>query len=149
MNEKPINILLVEDNPGDIRLTQEIIKDIKINNIFNYVTDGVSAIKYIKKEGEYLDKPKPDLILLDLNLPKKNGIEVLREIKIDENLRTIPIIILSTSDNVEHINKCYGQHANCYITKPFEIEQFSSVIKAIENFWFLTVKLPGRNVETL
>ena len=144
MNElgKPIDILLVEDNPGDIRLTRESLKDSKIRNTLSVVMDGLEAIKFLKKQGEYKNKPTPDLILLDLNLPKKDGREVLAEIKADPDLMMIPVVILTTSQAEEDIIKTYKLHANCYVTKPVELDQFIELVKGIGNFWFSIVKLP-------
>jgi len=139
---KPINILLVEDNPGDVRLTTEALKDCKVANKVYVVIDGEEAIHFLKKKGKHLDAPKPDLILLDWNLPKKNGSEVLSEIKTDEGLKRIPVIILTTSRASQDILKAYGLHANCYITKPVDLNQFLSAVNTIEDFWFTIVKLP-------
>ena len=140
---KPIDILLVEDNPGDVRLTQEAFKSNKITNNLYIVKDGVEAMAFLKREGDYADSPRPDLILLDLNLPKKDGREVLAEIKQDDTLKTIPVVILTTSSAEEDILKTYGLHANCYVTKPVELEQFMIVVKSIQDFWFTFVKLPN------
>ena len=139
---KPINILLVEDNPGDVRLTVEALKDCKVSNKVHVVIDGEQAVQFLRKKGKFLDAPKPDLILLDWNLPKKNGSEVLSEIKTDEELKTIPVIILTTSKAHQDIYKAYGLHANCYITKPVDLNQFLSAVNTIEDFWFTIVKLP-------
>ena len=139
---KIIDILLVEDNPGDIRLTQEVLKDGKIQNKLSIIMDGEEAINFLKKIGKYKDAPTPDLILLDLNLPKKDGREVLAEIKRDTELARIPVIILTTSAAENDIINTYSNHANCYITKPVDFKQFISVIRAIENFWLTIVKLP-------
>jgi chemotaxis family two-component system response regulator Rcp1 len=137
-----IDILLVEDNPGDIRLTREVLKEGKIRNNLDVVTDGEEAIFFLKKMGKYKDAPTPDLILLDLNLPKKDGREVLAEIKNDPDLVCIPVIILTTSAAEKDIINTYSNHANCYITKPVDFAQFITVIRAIENFWLTVVKLP-------
>jgi len=139
---KPVEILLVEDNPGDVRLTIEALKESKIINNLNVVTDGEEAIKYLNKQGEYSDKPRPELILLDLNLPRKDGREVLAEIKQDEKFKRIPVVILTTSQAEEDILKTYNLHANCYITKPVDIDQFIKVVKSVGDFWFSIVKLP-------
>ena len=141
-NVKPVEILLVEDNPGDIRLTIEALKESKIINNLNIVYDGTEAIEFLTKQGKYKDKSRPDLILLDLNLPKKDGREVLAEIKADDNLKPIPVVILTTSEADEDILKTYQLHANCYITKPVNIDQFIKVVKSVGNFWFSIVKLP-------
>jgi chemotaxis family two-component system response regulator Rcp1 len=146
MNEQerttPVEILLVEDNPGDVRLTQEALKESKVTNNLSVAEDGVEALAFLKREGKYADAPRPDLLLLDLNLPKKDGRELLEEIKADENLRRIPVVVLTTSKAEEDILRMYNQHANCYITKPIDFDQFIEVIKSIENFWLTIVKLP-------
>lgn len=139
-----INILLVEDNPGDVRLTVEAFKDAKVTNALHVVNDGVEAVSFLKHEGEYSDKPRPDLILLDLNLPKKNGIEVLTEIKADPELAVIPVVVLTTSDAEEHILKSYELHANCYVKKPVDFDQFADIINSIESFWLTIVRLPAK-----
>jgi CheY-like chemotaxis protein len=139
---KPIEILLVEDNPGDVRLTQEALTDGKVRNSMQVVEDGVEAVAFLRREGKYANASRPDLILLDLNLPKKDGREVLAEIKADEDLRRIPVVVLTTSKAEEDIFKAYDQHANCYITKPVDLDQFIAVVRSIENFWFTIVKLP-------
>lgn len=141
---KMIEILLVEDNPGDVRLTKEAIKECKINNVLNVVTDGQMAIDYLKKTGAHAQAKRPDLILLDLNLPIKSGREVLAEIKNDAELRRIPVVVLTTSKAEEDILRSYSLHANCYITKPVDITQFVAIVKALENFWFTIVKLPNQ-----
>lgn len=140
----PIEILLVEDSPGDVRLTQEALKESKLKNNLHVVSDGAEAIDFVQKKGKYTTMPRPDLILLDLNLPKKDGREVLTEIKADKDLRHIPVVILTVSRSEEDILRSYGLHANCYIVKPIDFNQFISVVKAIENFWFTIVKLPSR-----
>ncbi|MDA8408592.1 MAG: response regulator [Deltaproteobacteria bacterium] len=139
---KPINILLVEDNPGDVRLTIEGLKEGKILNNLSVVSNGVEAMAFLRKEGQYANVPKPELILLDLNLPRKDGREVLAEIKNDDNLKRIPVVILTSSQAEQDIVKSYNLHANCYITKPVELDQFLGVIKNIEQFWLTVVKLP-------
>ena len=144
VNGRPVEILLVEDNMGDVRLTQEAFKDSKIINNVSYVLDGVEAIKYLKREGEHKNAVRPDVILLDLNLPKKDGREVLGEIKKDDNLKRIPVIILTVSKNEVDIMKTYDLHANCFITKPISVDKFFSVVKTIEDFWFTIVKLPSK-----
>ena len=143
--ESLVQILLVEDNPGDIRLTQEALKEGNLSNNLNVVKDGVEAVAYLKQEGKYEGEPMPDLILLDLNLPKKDGREVLFEIKQDENLKHIPVVILTTSDAEQDISKSYALHANCFITKPVDLEEFMNVVRKIEEFWFGIVKLPPKN----
>lgn len=137
-----IDILLVEDNPGDIRLTKEALKDMKLKNTLNVVTDGVEALEFLHQEGQYADAPRPDIILLDLNLPRKDGREVLEEIKDDESLRRIPVVVLTTSDDEADIMASYNLHANCYITKPVDVHRFIEIVQNIENFWFSIVKLP-------
>ena len=139
---KPIIILLVEDNPGDVRLTTEALKDCKVANKVYVVIDGEEAIHFLRRKGKHLGAPKPDLILLDWNLPKKNGSEVLAEIKTDEGLKRIPVIVLTTSRASQDILKAYGLHANCYISKPVDLNQFLGAVNTIEDFWFTIVKLP-------
>ena len=141
-DDAAIKILLVEDNPGDVRLTLEAFKEGKVNNEINVVTDGVEALTYLRKEGQYADVQLPDVILLDLNLPKKDGYEVLAEIKQDPDLKRIPIVILTTSEAERDILQTYYMHANCYITKPVDLGQFITVVKSIETFWLNVVKLP-------
>ena len=139
-----VEILLVEDNPGDIRLIVEVLKEGKIHNNLSVVEDGEEALAYLRREGSYQDAIVPDIILLDLNLPKINGTEVLAEIKKDPLLKYIPVIILTTSEAEQDILKAYDLHANCYITKPVNLEQFLTVVRSIENFWLTIVKLPRR-----
>jgi chemotaxis family two-component system response regulator Rcp1 len=139
---RPIEILLVDDNPGDVRLTVEALRDSKIQNRLNVAKDGVEAIAFLRREGEYADAPHPDLILLDLNLPKMRGSEVLAEIKGDAALKHIPVVILSGSKEAEDIAKTYNLHANCYVTKPIELDQFIKVVTSIRDFWLAIVKLP-------
>lgn len=139
---QPIEILLVEDNAGDARLAQEALKDSKILNNVSVVEDGVEAMAFLRQQGAYATSPRPDLILLDLNLPKKDGREVLAEIKSDDRLKRIPVVILTTSKAEEDIIKSYDLHANCYITKPIDLEQFMRVVKSIEDFWLTVVRLP-------
>lgn len=139
---RAIEILLVEDNPGDIRLTQEALKENKILNELHIAKDGVEAMKFLRKHNGYGMAPRPDLILLDLNLPKKDGREVLAEIKADEKLRQIPVVVLTTSDAENDIAQAYDTHANCYIRKPIDLNRFIDVVKVIENFWLSIVELP-------
>lgn len=141
---KAVEILLVEDNPGDVRLTTEVLKDAKICNNISVVGDGELALDFLYKRGAYSSAVRPDLILLDLNLPKKDGREVLQQIKDDENLKQIPVVVLTTSNAEQDILKSYALHANCYITKPVDLEQFTKVVSTIEEFWFSIVKLPRR-----
>jgi len=143
-SNKPINILLIEDNPADTRLTQEVFKDGKIHNTLNVVMDGEDALLYLKKSDKYANAETPDLILLDLNLPKKDGHAVLAEIKADTKLRIIPVIILTTSGAEKDILNTYSHHANCYIVKPIDLNQFINVIRSIEEFWLTIVKLPKK-----
>lgn len=145
MNERrTMNILLVEDNPGDVRLTQEAFKQSCFSTRLQAVKDGVEALQFLRKEGEFAHEPTPDLILLDLNLPRKNGIEVLKEVKKDDSLKQIPVIILTTSSAEEDIQKAYAHHANCYLSKPVDFEQFHRLIQALQSFWFSEVHLPAR-----
>jgi len=139
---RPSEILLVEDNPGDVRLIREVLKEGKIYNNLNVVKDGVEALAFLRREGPYADAPRADLILLDLNLPRKDGREVLAMIKADEQLKRIPVVILTSSGSEEDILKSYELHANCYITKPVELDEFLDVVKSIEEFWLTIVKLP-------
>jgi len=139
---KAVEILLIEDNPGDIRLTIEALKDAKIHNNLTVANDGVEALMILRCQGKYFGMFRPDIILLDLNLPKKDGREVLAEIKADEQLKSIPVVILTTSKAEQDILKAYQLHANCYITKPVDLNQFMEVVKSIENFWLSIVKLP-------
>jgi chemotaxis family two-component system response regulator Rcp1 len=141
---RSIEILLVEDNPGDVDLTKEALQDAKVRNRLNVVDDGAKAVDFLFKRGEYADAPRPDIILLDLNLPKKDGRQVLKEIKADPQLAEIPVVILTTSQAEEDIVRSYQLHANCYITKPVDFKQFMLVVKSIEDFWLTVVKLPKR-----
>ena len=140
---RPIEILLVEDNPGDADLAKEALSESKLNNHLYVVDDGEKAIDFLHKTGEYQNMPRPDLIILDLNLPKKNGKEVLEEIKTDDRLKRIPVVILTTSRAEEDILKTYNLHANCYITKPIDLDQFLHVVQSIKNFWLSIVVLPN------
>ena len=139
-----IQVLLVEDSPGDIRLTQEALKDAKIHINLQVVRDGEQAMSFLMREGEYANAPRPDLILLDLNLPKKDGREVLKEIKESETLKIIPVVILTTSASEADILRSYSLHANCYITKPVTLDGFLTVVRSIEDFWMSVVKLPSK-----
>ena len=139
---KMIEILLVEDNLADIRLTKEAIRESKIANNLNIVKDGVDAIDFLKNKGKYSNATRPDLILLDLNLPKINGFEVLNKIKQDSDLKRIPVVILTISDNHEDLLRAYDLYANCYVNKPMDITEFYKIVKSIGNFWFTIVKLP-------
>lgn len=142
LSRRPIEILLVEDNPGDVRLTREALKDGKIHNNLHVAYDGVEAVDFLRRNGDYADATRPDVILLDLNLPRKDGREVLAEIKNDADLAAIPVVILTTSEADEDILESYRLHANCYITKPVDLEQFIRVVKSVEDFWFEIVRLP-------
>jgi two-component system, chemotaxis family, response regulator Rcp1 len=139
---RPIEILLVEDNPGDVRLTEEALKEGKVNNNLCVVNDGLEALAFLRREGQFAEAVRPDLILLDLNLPKMDGRELLAEVKADENLKRIPVVVLTTSKAEEDIIKTYNLHANCYITKPVDLDQFIDVVNSIENFWMTIVILP-------
>ena len=140
--DNTVNILLVEDNPADARLIEEVFKDTNVNNKIYVVKDGVDAMNFLNKENEYSEAPRPEMILLDLNLPRKDGREVLKEVKKNEELKSIPIVILTTSSAKEDVIKTYSNHANCYITKPVDFDQFLRVITAIEDFWLKVVELP-------
>lgn len=142
LSGKPIEILLVEDNPGDVDLAREALANSKVRNVLEVVGDGVEAMAYLRREGKYGNAVRPDLIILDLNLPKKDGREVLAEIKGDQTLKRIPVVILTTSKAEEDIVKTYNLHANCYITKPIDLNQFVRVVRSIEDFWLTIVKLP-------
>ena len=139
---RPVEILLVEDNPGDVPLTKEALKEGKLANNLNVVGDGVEALAYLRKKRKFKDRPTPDLILLDLNLPKKDGRELLAEIKEDQHFKHIPVVVLTTSKAEADIIESYESHANCYITKPVDMNQFIKIVKSIEYFWFSIVKLP-------
>ncbi|MBU1050225.1 response regulator [Candidatus Bipolaricaulota bacterium] len=140
---RPVEILLVEDNAGDARLAQEALNDAKVRNRITWVKDGVEALAYLHGEGIYLGSVVPDVILLDLNMPKKDGRELLADIKTDTQLRRIPVVVLTVSEAEEDILKSYDLHANCYIKKPLDLDQFLTVVKSIENFWLTIVKLPN------
>lgn len=140
---RPIEILLVEDNPGDARLAKEALKDAKVRNNLHLVMDGEKAMNFLYKRDEFENVPEPDLILLDLNLPKKDGREILAEVKKDAKLKKIPVVILTTSQAEQDILHSYDLYANCYINKPVDLDQFLHVVKTIENFWLTIVKLPS------
>jgi len=137
-----VEILLVEDNPGDVRLTREALREGRVKNRLHVVPDGVEAMRFLRREGEYAEVPRPDLILLDLNLPRKNGRETLAEIKSDRDLSTIPVVVLTTSVDEQDVLRAYEFHANCYINKPVDLDQFLHVIRSIEDFWLTVVRLP-------
>ena len=141
-NTMPIEILLVEDSPGDVRLTREAFKDARVLVNLHVAGDGEEAMAFLKREGKYSSKPRPDIILLDLNLPKKDGRAVLAEIKEDPKLQTIPVVILTTSASEADVLKSYSLHANCYITKPVDLDGFLKVVKSIDGFWLSVVRLP-------
>ena len=141
-NQESIEVLMVEDNPGDVRLTEEALLDAKVNINMSVVHDGMQAMAFLRREPPYPNSPEPDLILLDLNLPLKSGFEVLAEIKQDERLKFIPVVILTSSQAERDIVKSYNLHANAYVTKPVDLDQFIKVVQAIEDFWFEIVKLP-------
>lgn len=138
---RPVEVLLVEDNPGDVRLTMEAFKEGKIRNHLSVVGDGVEALAFLRRQGPYANAPRPDIILLDLNLPKKDGRDVLAEIKAEEDLKRIPVVVLTTSNEEKDILRIYDLHPNCYITKPVDFAQFVTAVKLIEDFWFTIIKL--------
>ncbi len=142
VKKRPIDILLVEDNPGDVRLTREAFKENNLSNKLFIVKDGEEAMYFLRREGAYKDAIRPGLILLDLNLPRKDGREVLAEIKADPDLRQIPVVILTTSESDDDISRSYGLYANCYITKPVDMHEFVKVVEAVEHFWLSVVNLP-------
>ncbi|MGA8303044.1 MAG: response regulator [Thermoplasmata archaeon] len=141
---RPVQILIVEDNPADARLVREVMRDSKVLNEIQWVPDGVEAIAFLRHQGKYASAPRPNLIFLDLNMPRKDGREVLTEIKADESLRRIPIVVMTSSQAEEDIARAYDQHANCYVRKPIDFQQFHEVVKSLETFWFATVELPSR-----
>ena len=141
--ERPVEILLVEDNPGDVRLTVEAFKEVKVRNTLHIVDDGEKAMSFLRQEGNYASARRPDLILLDLNLPRKDGRDVLAEIKQDAGLKHIPVVVLTSSEADEDVLKAYDSHANCYITKPVDLDQFLGVAERIQDFWLTIVKLPS------
>lgn len=145
---RPIEILIVEDSATDVMLAKDALEFAKVRNNLHVVKDGVEAMAYLRKQGEYSAETRPDLILLDLNMPRKNGREVLAEVKADDELRSIPVVVLTTSEAQEDVLNAYGLHANCYISKPVDFEQFANVVRAIDQFWFTVVTLPtgGSNV---
>ena len=143
-NGRAVEILLVEDSPGDARLTKEALREGKVRNNLHVVPDGVEALAFLRRAGKYGPVPRPDVILLDLNLPKKDGREVLAEIKEDDDLRRIPVVVLTTSQDERDVLRAYELHANCYITKPVDLDQFIAVIRSIESFWLTIVTLPER-----
>lgn len=142
LSARPVDILLVEDAPSDVRLTREALKDAKVLNILHVVSDGVEAMEFLNQKGKFADAPRPDMILLDLNLPRKDGREVLAEIKADENLKRVPVVVLTTSHAEEDILRTYELHANAFVKKPVDLDQFLGVIRSLENFWLVVVSLP-------
>jgi chemotaxis family two-component system response regulator Rcp1 len=140
---RPIEILLVEDNPGDARLTVEALKEGKVRNNLHHARDGVEAMRFLQREGEYKDAPRPDLVLLDLNLPRKDGREVLADMRKNPDLRTIPVVVLTTSEAEQDVVRTYELCANCYITKPVDLEKFITIVRSIEDFWLTVVRLPS------
>jgi chemotaxis family two-component system response regulator Rcp1 len=142
MSGKEIEILLVEDNPGDVRLTQEALREGKVKNRLHVARDGVEAIEFLRRQGKHADAQRPDLVLLDLNLPRKDGRQVLAEIKNDPELKTLPVVVLTTSSAEADILRTYSLHANCYIQKPVDLDQFVSVVRSIDDFWLTVVRLP-------
>lgn len=139
---RPVEILLVEDNPGDVRLAEEALREAKMSNNLNVVSDGVEALAYLRREGNHAGATRPDLMLLDLNLPKRDGREVLQEVKEDQDLRTIPVVVLTTSDAEADVIRSYELHANAYVRKPVDFDAFIEVVRTLEDFWFTVVKLP-------
>ena len=140
---RPIEILLVEDSPGDVTLTIEALRDAKVANSLHVARDGEEALRFLRQEGEYADKPRPDLILLDLNMPRKDGREVLADLKADDELKRIPVVVLTTSQSEDDVAAAYNLAANCYVAKPVDLDQFLGVVRAIDDFWLSLVKLPS------
>ena len=140
---RPIEILLVEDNPGDARLTEEALKEGKVRNNLHHARDGVEAMQFLERQGEHKDKPRPDLVLLDLNLPRKDGREVLADMRKNPDLKTIPVVVLTTSEAEQDVVRTYELCANCYITKPVDLEKFITIVRSIEDFWLTIVRLPS------
>ena len=146
INNRPIQILLVEDSPSDAKLTKKALKHARVTNEINHITDGIKAMEFLKQQGEYIDAPRPDLILLDLNLPRKKGLEILEEIKQDPELQAIPVVIITSSHEEEDILRSYNLHANSYVTKPVDFEKFLEIVHCIEGFWLTVVMLPGKKM---
>jgi CheY-like chemotaxis protein len=142
IDERPVEILLVEDSPSDTELTVEALREARIRNHLSIAEDGVEALEFLRRQGKYAAAPRPDLIMLDLNLPRKDGREVLAEIKSDENLKTIPVVVMTTSRAEQDVLQAYKHHANCYITKPVDFDKFLGVVHSIESFWLMVVTLP-------
>lgn len=143
IGNRPIEILLVEDNPGDARLTVEALKEGKVRNNLHHVRDGVEAMRFLRREGEHKESPRPDLVLLDLNLPRKDGREVLADMRQSPELKTIPVVVLTTSEAEQDVMRTYELCANCYITKPVDLEKFITIVRSIEDFWLTIVRLPS------
>ncbi len=146
-NARPVEVLLVEDSPSDAELTIEALREGKVRNHLSVVEDGVEALRVLRREGEYANAPRPDLIMLDLNLPRKDGREVLAELKADPDLKSIPVVVLTTSRAEQDVLRAYNLHANCYITKPVDFEQFLEVVRSIESFWLMVVTLPTKDLQ--
>lgn len=142
--DKPVEILLAEDNPGDVMLTRKALEQGKLANNLHVTTDGVDALEFLRQEGEYEDAPRPDLILLDLNMPRKDGQEVLEELRGDDELRRIPVVVLTSSESEEDIVRSYELNANAYLTKPVDFDGFVEIVNRLENFWFQVVKFPEK-----
>lgn len=140
---RPIEILLVEDSPGDVTLTVEALRDAKVANNLHVARDGEEALRFLRREGEFAEKPRPDLILLDLNMPRKDGREVLADLKADDELKRIPVVVLTTSQSEDDVAAAYNLSANCYVAKPVDLDQFLGVVRAIDDFWLSLVKLPS------
>jgi chemotaxis family two-component system response regulator Rcp1 len=145
--DTPINVLLVEDSPGDVRLTQEAFREANLSVRLHVASDGVEAMAFLRHEGDHVDAPRPDLALLDLNMPKMDGRQVLAQIKADDILKTIPTVILTTSASDEDIAKCYQLQANCYLTKPVQLDAFDNLVKSVNDFWLAKARLPNRQGE--
>lgn len=143
MRSRPIDLLLVEDNPGDVELTKEALKDGKLHVNLHVATDGVQALAHLRREGGSADVPRPDLVVLDLNLPKLDGREVLEQVKADPELASIPVVVMTSSSAEEDVARSYELHANCFVTKPLDMDQFNKVVRVIDDFWFSVVRLPG------
>ena len=143
LTPRPIEILLVEDSPGDVTLTVEALRDAKVANNLHVARDGEEALRFLRHEGEFADRPRPDLILLDLNMPRKDGREVLADLKADDELKRIPVVVLTTSQSEDDVAAAYNLSANCYVAKPVDLDQFLGVVRAIDDFWLSLVKLPA------
>ncbi len=148
MKAKMIEILLVDDDPGDVRLTVEALKQTKMLTNLSFARDGIEALAFLRRQGKQADAPRPDIIFLDLNMPRMDGREALAEMKKDADLKHIPVVVLTTSSDEEDILRSYNLHANCYVTKPVDLQQFMKVVRSIEDFWFTVVKLPVREGES-